>query len=41
MRPLDLEKMRLLLDAGADIQARGENGDTPLHRAAASDRYQL
>jgi ankyrin repeat protein len=41
IRPIDQEKMHLLLDAGADIQTRGKNGGTVLHRAAALDREDL
>ena len=41
LKPVDQEKMRLLLDAGADVHARDKDGYTPLHRAAASDRDDL
>lgn len=30
----NLEDVRILLEAGASVQARWKNGDTPLHRAA-------
>src|SRR5205823_1105706 len=33
--------MRMLLDAGADVQARGKNGNGALHTAAASNRPDL
>jgi ankyrin repeat protein len=38
LRSRDLEKMRLLLDAGADFRTHGENGSTLLHLAAGRDR---
>lgn len=33
----DRETLELLIDAGADINARDENGSTPLHEAASGD----
>jgi ankyrin repeat protein len=43
LRPHDQEKMRLLLEAGADVRARAKDEDrrTPLHQAAGSDRDDL
>ena len=35
----DLEAVGLLLDAGADVNARNEDGDTALHWAAANDDH--
>jgi len=37
----DVEAARVLLDHGADIDARGEDGDTPLHRAAAAGKQAM
>lgn len=34
----DLELARLLLSAGADVNARDKSGETPLHRAAEEGR---
>jgi len=34
----DIAAARILLDSGADIDAIGEDGDTPLHRAAAANQ---
>ena len=41
LKPRDQEKMRLLLDAGADSGAPGKDGGTALHQAASCDRDDL
>ena len=40
-RAADQAIMRLLLDGGADVQARGKDGNTALHTAAWSNRADL
>ncbi|MEI6809586.1 MAG: ankyrin repeat domain-containing protein, partial [bacterium] len=37
----DLDVVDLLIQSGADVNARGENGLTPLHRAAQMDRPEV
>lgn len=37
----DLEVVRLLLEAGANVNARSKDGITPLHDAAYSGHYQV
>jgi ankyrin repeat protein len=37
----DLEAARILFAHGANVNAQGEDGDTPLHRAISGDMIQL
>jgi uncharacterized protein len=37
----EIESAKLLLDAGADINAKGDQGATPIFNAIMSDCYQL
>lgn len=37
----DVESARVLLDHGAHIDALGEDGDTPLHRAVAAGQDEM
>jgi ankyrin repeat protein len=37
----DIEAAQLLLEAGADVSARGEDGETALHRAASIGNVEL